>query len=140
MSVVLGFDYGQARIGLAIGNRQTGLSRALLSLGNPQNESGWSAISRQIEQWQPSELVVGEPLTLDGQSQPVTRAARRFASELGQRYGLPVHRVDERLSSRSAGAELRGARQRGEKGRRNRPGDDDSLAAAILLQQWLDEA
>lgn len=140
MSVALGFDYGQARIGLAIGNRQTGLSRALSSLPRPRSEADWSPIARQVEQWEPSDLIVGEPLTLDGKSQPLTRAARRFAAELAQRFSLPVHQVDERLSSASAGTELREARQRGEKSRRNRRGDDDSLAAAILVQQWLDSA
>lgn len=137
--IALGFDYGLARIGLAIGNRHTGLSRALGWAECPRSEVQWQALAKTIDSWNPDVLVVGKPLALDGSVQAITLAAQQFADALQQRFGLPVSQVDERLSSVAAAAELTAARRSGDKARRNRRGDDDSLAAAILVQQWLDE-
>ncbi len=138
MSIALGFDYGEKRIGLAIGNQTTGTSRALGWLNTPQVEAHWEAISTIIAQWQPQTLLVGAPLTAAGDKQPITRKARHFGHELRRRYGLRVEEVDERFSSISAQAELLGARASGGKKRRLRRGDTDSMAAAIIVQQWLE--
>jgi putative transcription antitermination factor YqgF len=67
----------------------------------------------------------------------MARAALRFADELGSRYGIEVHRVDERLSSCEAEDALRERRRSGAKVRRVRRGDVDREAARLLLLQWL---
>jgi putative transcription antitermination factor YqgF len=72
-----------------------------------------------------------------GPNAAMTAAAMKFADQLGEQYGIEVHRVDERLSSREAEDDLRERRRSGSKTRRVRRGDVDREAARILLLQWL---
>lgn len=137
--VALGFDFGSKRIGLAIGNEATGTSRALGWLTSPLNEQQWQPLNQAIAEWQPQLLLVGTPLTEDGAKQTMTRKARHFAHQLRARYGLPVEEIDERYSSTAAESELLMARKMGAKKRLKR-GDTDSVAAAVIVQQWLDQA
>ncbi len=97
---VLGFDFGLRRIGLACGNRLTGTAAPLAAIANGPAGPDWPAIERQLREYRPGRLVVGEPPAVDGGASPVRAAAAAFAGELGRRYGLPVDRVDEHLSSR----------------------------------------
>ncbi len=136
--IVLGFDFGEKRIGLAVGNRLTGTSRGLGWLNN--DPELWPALDEAVAQWEPQCLLVGIPLTLEGGKQPLTRKSRHFAARLRERFGLPVKEVDERLSSVAAERELAEARASGARTRRLRRGDSDSMAAALLVQQWLDAA
>lgn len=137
-ALVLGFDYGSKRVGLAVGNRTTGTCRALGHLPSPAAEPQWQPFAQAVNDWQPDALLVGLPLNLDGSRQPMTRKARHFAQQLRQRFALPVREIDERLSSCAAEAELVQARRQGGKGRLKR-GDSDAVAAAVIVQQWLDQ-
>ncbi len=135
---LLGFDFGTRRIGVALGNRHLAGARALAAL-ECHDGPDWDAIEQLIDDWQPAALVVGLPLTLDGQPQPVTRAARAFMSELSRRFGLPVHGADERMSSLEAQSLLRERRAGGLRRRRVRDADVDSTAAKLILEHWLSE-
>jgi putative Holliday junction resolvase len=135
---LLGFDFGTRRIGVAVGSRRLGSARALATLDAARGPD-WSAIAQLIHEWQPEALVVGVPLTLDGDSQPATEGARRFIEQLQQRHGLPVHGADERMSSMEAHSELRSRRANGQRRRRLRDGDIDSAAAKLILEHWLSE-
>lgn len=136
--IALGFDFGSKRIGLAIGNESTGTSRALGWINSLNQEQQWQAIDHAVQEWQPAILLVGTPLTEQGEKQTMTRKARHFAHQLRARFKLPVEEVDERFSSTAAEEELRLARKQGGKKRLKR-GDSDSLAAAVIVQQWLDQ-
>jgi putative Holliday junction resolvase len=90
-------------------------------------------------------LVVGLPLSLSGEASSQTERARAFAARLEERFALPVHLWDERLSSREAerltagGREQRGRERRGRGGGRPAPGPGtDAVAASIILQAFLD--
>lgn len=133
--IVLAFDYGQKRLGTAIGDDLTGSARP----GPTLPPDDWTAIGRQIAEWRPAALVVGLPLDEDGGEQPMSEGARRFARQLEQRYALPVHLADERYSSRAADDHLRAARASGQMTRRVRKGDRDGQAARVILEQWLAE-
>ncbi len=98
----LGFDYGKRHTGVAVGSRHSGTAQPLALLSARGREPDWDAIGRLIETWQPEGLVVGLPLNMDGSDNAMTRAARAFGEALRARYNLPVHMVDERLSSRAA--------------------------------------
>ncbi|HEX7034247.1 MAG TPA: Holliday junction resolvase RuvX, partial [Pseudomonadales bacterium] len=98
----LGFDYGRKHTGVAVGSRHSGAAQPLTLLTARGREPDWPAIDRLIEEWRPEALVVGLPLNMDGSENPMTRAARAFGEALRARYNLPVHMVDERLSSRIA--------------------------------------
>lgn len=138
--VALGFDFGEKRIGMAIGNQTTGTSRALDWIPTPHNDDGWRRITDAVREWQPQILLVGVPLTEDGGKQPMTRKARHFGHQLRQRFQLPVHEIDERYSSTAADAALIEARRDGHKSRKLQRGDTDSAAASLIVQQWLDQA
>jgi putative holliday junction resolvase len=88
----------------------------------------------------PRLLVVGAPYNADGSPGALAPAARRFATELERRFGLPVNMVDERWSSLEAAAALKAQRANGERKRRVRREDIDSAAAAVILQRWLVES
>lgn len=135
---LLGFDFGTRRIGVAVGNRLLGSARPLVTLDSTRGPV-WEAIAQLIREWHPEALVVGIPLTLEGETQPATVAARRFARQLQARFTLPVHDADERMSSMEAHSLLRDKRARGERRQRLRDGDIDSAAAKLILEHWLSE-
>mgnify|MGYP000486457737 CR=1 FL=1 len=136
MSVALGFDYGRARVGVAVGNALTGTARALPALRCPRDEGGWRALGRVVADWHPDVLVVGRPGGPDT-PEALLEAIGAFAAELEQRFARPVRWVDESLTSRSAASTLRDARASGAKNWRVRPGEEDSLAAAEIVDQYL---
>ncbi|HKU17278.1 MAG TPA: Holliday junction resolvase RuvX [Steroidobacteraceae bacterium] len=133
--LILAFDFGTRRIGIAAGDTLTRTARGLSTLecarGTP-----WAEIDRIRADLQPSQLIVGLPHNMDGTPTALTEPARAFAAELAARYGKPVALVDERLSSREAEAELRNARAAGLKRRRATHADVDMIAARILLERW----
>jgi putative Holliday junction resolvase len=135
--VILAFDFGTKRIGVASGDTLTGTARALTTLESKSGTLPWPAIDKLIREYQPAQLVVGLPWNMDGTPTLLTDASRAFGAELEARYHKPVALVDERLSSREAEAQLRDARAAGIKKRRNTHADVDMIAAKILLEQWL---
>lgn len=134
---VLAFDYGLRRIGVAVGNTLTGTAEPLVTVAARNGIPDWRAIDRVVAEWRPSALVSSVPYNMSGGAGSLAAAALRFADELGGRYGVEVHRLDERLTSREAEDDLRERRRSGMKGRRVRRGDVDREAARVLLLQWL---
>ncbi|MGB3460683.1 MAG: Holliday junction resolvase RuvX [Rhodanobacter lindaniclasticus] len=139
MSCVLGFDVGSRLTGVAIGNRLTATARALDVVAMRDGQPDWNRLDALQREWQPDTVVVGLPLTLEGTEQPASRRARAFASQLGQRYGLPVQLVDERHSSREAAQRFAAGRAAGLRRRRDAAGID-AEAAAVILERWLADA
>ena len=136
----LAFDYGERRIGVAVGQSVTGTASPLSTVGVRDGQPDWTSIDGIVAAWKPDGLVVGEPLHMDGRPQSMTRRARRFRHALESRFGLPVHLADERLTTVEARSELaaRGA-FRGSGGTRRRREIDHPVAARIILESWLDE-
>ena len=104
----------------------------MLTLPARDGVPDWNQIAGLIEQWQPDALVVGMPLQLDGTHSEITAAAQRFARRLEGRYKLPVHLMDERLSSFEAETALAEEQRRGA-----RTQEIDAVAAQVILQNWL---
>lgn len=130
---LLGFDYGKRRIGVAVGQALTATATPAETLHSHKDQPDWAGISRLIETWRPHALIVGLPLNMDGTEHELTEAARTFGRELEQRYGLPVHWIDERLTSIEAGHLLAGTT----KSTRRRRSDIDKVAAQLILETWL---
>ena len=130
----LGFDFGEVRIGVAVGERLVALAHPLETLATPNNDERFARIATLLHDWQPEGLVVGLPTHADGTPHEMTRLARRFAQRLHGRFGLPVFLVDERHTSLVAEEMLREA---GLRGRRQKPALDQ-IAAQLLLQTYFD--
>ena len=132
---LLAFDFGVRRIGVALGNTLTDSARALEVFDSVPTDQRFAHIAALIAAWQPDRLVVGRPLDEDGTPTETTRRAERFANQLRGRFGLPVDQVDERFSSREAQAII--ADQRQSRQARRGPIEDDAIAAAVILEQFL---
>lgn len=133
--VYLGFDFGFRRIGVAVGQEITQTARPLTTIAAQQGEPEWGAIVKIMQQWRPNALIVGLPTCIDDTEQYTTDAARVFAQALQQRFSVPVHLVDERLSTREARAQLfaHGGYRKLQKS------EIDSVAACVILEQWLQD-
>ncbi len=127
----LGLDYGMRRIGVAQGQSLLRTATPLATLSARDGIPDWKALDALVATWQPSALVVGVPLHLDGQVSAMTARAQKFIRRLQARYHLPVHAVDERLTSEEA-QWLRDERGISRAGL-------DAEAAAILLESYLRE-
>jgi putative Holliday junction resolvase len=137
--VVLAFDFGRRRIGVACGDT---ISRSAVGLeAVPADAAGprWEVIASLLREWQPNMAVVGLPYNVDGSDSEQTTAARSFAAELTRRYALDVAMVDERYSSLEAEARLKSARQSGLRRRRVAKSDVDAAAACVILERWFSE-
>ena len=130
---MLGFDFGEKRIGIAVGETSTGIASPLVAIEEEANERRFAAIGRIVDEWKPAAFVVGIPRHADGSEHAVAKLAEKFARRLQARYGVPVSFVDETLSSATAQAQLRASRTRA-----TRKSDVDVMAATIILQSFLD--
>lgn len=122
-ATLMAFDFGEKRIGVAIGNLITGGARPLAVVENARRDARFAAIAALIKEWGPDRLIVGLPVYPDGAAHPFADRCRRFANQLHGRFGLPVSLEDERYTSALA------------------PKPDimiDAQAAAVLLQGVLD--
>lgn len=135
--LVLAFDFGLRRIGVASGDTITGSGSPRRAIFNPPGGIDWAAVQKEIATVGPDLLLVGAPYNDDGTPSRIAPAADRFAADLATRSGLAVERVDERYSSVEAAGELKSRRASGERRRRVQPGDVDSAAAAVFLGSWL---
>jgi putative Holliday junction resolvase len=135
-TVILAFDYGTRRIGVAVGQGLLGTASPAAAI-RCGVALPWREIDHVVGEWQPQRLVVGLPYNMDGSPSSMTEQAREFGHRLEARYGLPVEFADERLTSREAHERLREARRSGRLTRRVRPADVDPLAACVIAEQWL---
>ncbi|MGB0721544.1 MAG: Holliday junction resolvase RuvX [Gammaproteobacteria bacterium] len=132
----LGFDFGTKRIGVSLGQQLTESARPLKTLTSLNGKPDWAAIEALVRDWKPDALVVGLPYNLDGTDSEQTERARRFSRQLNGRMRLPVALMDERLSSEAARREIATRRADGRR-RQSRKGDLDAVAAALILENWL---
>jgi len=135
--VVLAFDFGLRRIGIASGDTVSRSAAPQRAVAVASTGLDWASIDRALAQFRPHLLIVGSPNHADGTPGPLSPAADRFAQALAQRSRLPVRRVDEYASSIEAAQELKAQRASGQRRRRLQRADIDSAAAAIILERWL---
>ena len=133
---VLAFDFGERRLGVAVGELELGLAHPLETIVTQSGAARLAAVERLVREWAPVRFVVGLPLTLEGGEQPSSKRSRRFAQQLQQRFGVPVALVDERFTSHSAGLAL------GEAGVHGRRQEDrlDQVAAQHSLHHDRDSS
>lgn len=132
---ILGFDFGEKRIGVAVGNTVTSQAKALTTLHVESNAARLGAVEKLVAEWQPASFVIGQPEHADGQPHDVAHLAKKFGNRLTEKFRLPVAYINETLSSVEASSIL-GAR--GVKGVAQRA-EIDAVAAQVILQSYLDE-
>lgn len=118
---ILAFDYGEKRIGVAVGNTVTKTAEALKIIQQKNQDERWKAIEQVIQEWQADLLVLGLPTHPDGAPHEMTQKAKRFGNQLKGRFHKEVFWVDERYTSAMVGD------------------GNDALAAQLILQQYLQE-
>lgn len=136
MGRTIALDYGERRIGVALSDPTRTIASPLVTL---QRRAGkrppWPEIARLIEENEVDEAVVGLPLDLAGDESDWTAEVRRFGDDLARRTGLPVHWIDERMTSVMAERSVRGMGLR--KSQREEKERIDAAAAALILEGWL---
>ena len=130
----IAFDYGERRTGVAIGQSITCTARPLTTLLAANNQPNWSEIKKLIEDWQPNEIIVGIPEKND-ENKALRKKIMHFCQQLSQISSLPVTTHDETLTSDEAYQQLKAQRSKS-KGKIGKQ-EIDQLAAAILLQSWM---
>ena len=139
LMVILAFDYGTRRIGVASGNTMSRIAQTLCTLECKQLQTPWAEIEKLLRDYLPGQLIVGLPYNDDGTPTGMTASAQAFAKELAERSKLPVALVDERHSSREAERELAYLRRTGVKTRRVTHADVDMMAAKVVLERWFSQ-
>jgi len=128
---LIGFDFGPRKIGVAIGQSITATASPLTTLRSRNDRPDWPRIEALIREWRPEAAVVGLPFNMDDSETLIAPLVRRFARQLQGRFGLPVHLVDERLTTREARQVLGPKASSRER--------VDAMAAKLLLETWLSE-
>jgi putative Holliday junction resolvase len=130
-----GIDFGTRKIGVAVGQTLTHTAMGIAVVPVHANVVDWDMLDKLVQQWKPGAFVIGMPFSMDGTDNDMTARARNFAKVLVERYGKPIHEIDERLSTRAAreisrdNAELIGKRY-------NDKAKVDALAAQLMLESW----
>jgi putative Holliday junction resolvase len=130
----LGIDYGAKRIGLAHGD-EVGVATPLPAVIEATGDARWAKIGEVIRARRISDVVVGYPYNMDGSIGFKAKEVDAFVTELKTRFGLPVHLVDETLTSYAAESSIKKKDRRGVRD----SGLIDSRAATIILQDFLDQ-
>lgn len=135
ITVVLGFDWGMKRVGVAVGNALLDDAKPLKTLLARSGTPDWSLIKKLVQEWSPQAFVVGIPTKMDGEALYTTHLAKEFCKALYAHFQLPVYSVDERLTTVEARQQLF------EKGgyRKIQSSEVDSYAAKLMIEQWFFE-
>lgn len=132
---VLAFDFGEKRIGVAVGEWELRQAHGLTTIRSEANAERFACIAALIDEWKPLGLVVGLPVALDGTPHAMTARCTRFANQLRGRFGLPVDYADERLSSVEAEERLRETGHNAKSAKSHL----DAVAAQIILQTFFEQ-
>lgn len=145
MPTLLGLDFGTRKIGIAVGQTVSATATPLTTVHNRGQKPDWGRIEAIIREWQPEAIVLGLPYRMDDTEEAWSQRVHRFARQLEGRFGLPVHLVDERLTTIEAERDLAAAEragfQVGNHGRRASGKRDlvDAYAAKLILETWLND-
>jgi putative Holliday junction resolvase len=136
LSVIIAFDFGLKRTGVAIGNTLTGSATPECTLTSKNDKPNWDAITKLFNEWNPTRIVVGMPTELDGSESPLKKNVERFCNQLRGRYNLEVDQENEQFTSIEATQRLKQLRQSGRK-KKVAKDEVDKIAAAIILENWM---
>jgi putative holliday junction resolvase len=133
-ATLMGFDFGEKRIGVATGNLGIGTASALTTIHAESNADRLAAVGALVHEWQPAQFVIGQPQYADGAPHPIAHLAKKFGNRLTENFRVPVAYIDETLSSNEAALALAAQGIRG----RDQKEKLDAVAAQVILQSWMD--
>tara|TARA_B100000029_G_scaffold396184_1_gene394200 strand:- start:18159 stop:18581 length:423 start_codon:yes stop_codon:yes gene_type:complete len=136
---ILGIDFGEKRIGLAISDPLGILATPIETLDSSEMDLVIPKLAETISDHAVTKIVVGIPWTLSGKSGPQTKKTFEFISLISDTFEIPIKQIDERFTSLQAEKKLRLVDKRSRKKQKKIPkGLIDSVSAAIILQTYLD--
>lgn len=135
---VLALDVGERRVGIAISDPTGTLARPLQALARGSREEDFAAIAALVAEHDVGLVVVGQPLSLDGTEGPQARRVARYAEALAAHLTVRVISWDERFTTVEAEKVLRQGRKEKDRRRARTKGELDAVAAAVILQGYLD--
>ena len=124
---IIAFDYGEKKIGVAVGQTSTNTSSPLQIIFNKDNKTNWISISSLLDEWKPGLILLGKPLNMDGSESEIMKKVDKFYKELKSIYDADIEFVDERLTTFEAREILKDEKQ----------DNVDAHAAKILIDNWL---
>ena len=135
----MGIDFGTKRIGFAVGNTVTRTAQPLAHVNCHKNGPDWVQIRSHIEEWQPAVVVIGLPVSLQGDETEMSKMSRKFGAELAERFDVTVAFCDERLTSSEADRIIRARTPDGRRIESGRSGTRDSIAAQLIVQTYMED-
>ena len=129
--IIIGFDYGSKKIGVAVGNMFTKITTPLFNLNQMQHKVLFEHIDKIVEEWKPFMFIIGLPELNDGSNHPLKNVIDQFKNNLEVRYMKPVVLINEKLSSHEA-YKIRGLYDK------NKP--LDAIAASLIIKTWILES
>ena len=125
---IIAFDYGEKKIGVAVGHTSTNTSSPLQIIFNKDNNTNWTSISSLLDEWKPDLILLGKPLNMDGSDSEIMKKVDKFYKELKSIYDADIEFVDERLTTFEAREILKDEKH----------DNVDAHAAKILIDNWFD--
>ena len=125
---IIAFDYGEKKIGVAVGQTSTNTSSPLQIIFNKDNKTNWISISSLLYEWKPNLILLGKPLNMDGSDSEIMKKVDKFYKELKSIYDADIEFVDERLTTFQAREILKDEKH----------DNVDAHAAKILIDNWFD--
>ena len=122
--LIMGFDFGTQKIGVATGQEITRTAQPLGLIKAQDGIPNWQALSELVDRYQPDLFVTGLPLNMDGTMGDIAFRARKFANRLNARFKKPSYTIDERLTSQEAATLTQSEPL-------------DAVAAALIIETWL---
>ena len=138
-STFIAFDFGMTKMGVAIGqnitNTASPLDPVVMRNGNPD----WDLVERLIKEYRPTTIILGKPKVIDESSETLMKKIKAFKRSLERDFSQNVEFIPEHLTSKDAKEKLKVRRQEGILSRKIMKGQIDSMAAAIFLQDWMNQ-
>lgn len=125
---IIAFDFGEKKIGVAVGQTSTNTSSPLQIIFNKDNKTNWISISSLLDEWKPDLILLGKPLNMDGSESEIMKKVDKFYKELKSIYDADIEFVDERLTTFEAREILKDEKH----------DNVDAHAAKILIDNWFD--
>ena len=127
---IVAFDFGEKKIGVAVGQTETNTSSPLQVIQNKDNKINWNEISIVLDEWKPDLILIGKPLNMDGTDSKIMKKVDKFFQKLKSTYEAEYQYVDERLTTFEAREILK----------ENVKDFVDANAAKILIDSWFENS